>query len=343
MSALTESMKDRTINTIFKTIIYFLFPLFLPLFFLSSCKQSDKTRVLKLAHGLDINHPVHKGMVYMADRLKEKSGGEMEIHIYPSGQLGPERTCVELLQIGSLDITKVSAAVMEGFAPNYRVLGLPYIFRNKEHAHKVLDGEIGKDLLLEGEKFWLQGLCFYDAGSRSFYTKEKPIQTPDDLKGLKIRVMKSNTAVNMIKSFGGSPTPISWGELYTALQGGVVDGAENNPPSFYLSHHYEVCKFYSLNEHTSVPDVLLISTHTWRKLNDQEKKWLQEAADESIIEQRKFWEESVKEALEEVQKAGVKILYPDKKPFSEKVKTMYDEYVSEKELYAYIKRIQAVK
>lgn len=336
-------MKDRAINTIFKTKIYILFFLFLPLFFLSSCKQSDKNRVLKLAHGLDINHPVHKGMVYMAEKVKEKSGGAMEIQIYPSGQLGPERTCVELLQIGSLDITKVSAAVMEGFAPNYRVLGLPYIFRNKEHAHKVLDGEIGKDLLLEGEKFWLRGLCFYDAGSRSFYTKEKPIQTPDDLKGLKIRVMKSNTAVNMIKSFGGSPTPISWGELYTALQGGVVDGAENNPPSFYLSHHYEVCKFYSLNEHTSVPDVLLISTHTWRKLNDQEKKWLQEATDESIIEQRKFWEESVKEALEEVQKAGVKILHPDKKPFVEKVQTMYDEYVSEKELYAYIKRIQAVK
>ncbi len=343
MFALTGSMKDRTINTIFKTIIYFLFPLFLPLFFLNSCKQSDKTRVLKLAHGLDINHPVHKGMVYMADRLTEKSGGEMKIQIYPSGQLGPERTCVELLQIGSLDITKVSAAVMEGFAPNYRVLGLPYIFRNSEHAHKVLDGKIGKDLLLEGEKFWLHGLCFYDAGSRSFYTKDKPIQTPDDLKGLKIRVMKSNTAVNMIKSFGGSPTPISWGELYTALQGGVVDGAENNPPSFYLSHHYEVCKFYSLNEHTSVPDVLLISTHSWRNLNDQEKKWLQEAADESIIKQRKFWEESVKEALEEVEKAGVKILYPDKKPFSEKVQTMYDEYVSEKELYAYIKKIKAVK
>ncbi len=343
MFALTGSMKDKAINTIFKTKVYFLFFLFLSLIYVSSCKQSDKTRVLKLAHGLDANHPVHKGMVYMADRLTEKSGGEMKIQIYPSGQLGPERTCVELLQIGSLDITKVSAAVMEGFAPNYRVLGLPYIFRNSEHAHKVLDGEIGKDLLLEGEKFWLRGLCFYDAGSRSFYTKEKPIQTPDDLKGLKIRVMKSNTAVNMIKSFGGSPTPISWGELYTALQGGVVDGAENNPPSFYLSHHYEVCKFYSLNEHTSVPDVLLISTHTWRKLNDQEKKWLQEAADESIIEQRKFWEESVKEALEEVQKAGVKLLYPDKKPFSEKVQTMYDEYVSEKELYTYIKRIQAVK
>jgi tripartite ATP-independent transporter DctP family solute receptor len=310
---------------------------------LPACQKTDKLKILKLAHSLDTNHPVHKGMVFMAERLKKISGGKMEIQIYSSGQLGAERTCVELLQIGSLDITKVSAAVMEGFAPNYRVLGLPYIFRNREHAHKVLDGEIGKDLLMEGEKFWLRGLCFYDAGSRSFYTKEKPVNTPDDLKGLKIRVMKSNTSVNMIKGFGGSPTPISWGELYTALQGGVVDGAENNPPSFYTSHHYEVCKFYSLNEHTSIPDVLLISTHTWNKLSSQEKKWLQEAADESITEQRKFWEESEKQALEEVQKAGVKIIYPDKKPFSEKIQTIYNEYIDDKELYAYIKRIQAVK
>jgi tripartite ATP-independent transporter DctP family solute receptor len=310
---------------------------------LPACQKPDKLKILKLAHSLDTNHPVHKGMVFMAERLKKISGGKMEIQIYSSGQLGAERTCVELLQIGSLDITKVSAAVMEGFAPNYRVLGLPYIFRNREHAHKVLDGEIGKDLLMEGEKFWLRGLCFYDAGSRSFYTKEKPVNTPDDLKGLKIRVMKSNTSVNMIKGFGGSPTPISWGELYTALQGGVVDGAENNPPSFYTSHHYEVCKFYSLNEHTSIPDVLLISTHTWNKLSSQEKKWLQEAADESITEQRKFWEESEKQALEEVQKAGVKIIYPDKKPFSEKIQTIYNEYIDDKELYAYIKRIQAVK
>lgn len=310
------------------------------LIILSSCKSGPKHRILKLAHGLDTNHPVHKGMLYMAERLKEISQGQMEIQIYPSGQLGPERTCVELLQIGSLDITKVSAAVMEGFAPNYRVLGLPYIFRDQEHAHKVLNGEIGKELLLESEKYWLRGLCFYDAGSRSFYTIDKPVLTPEDLKGLKIRVMKSNTAVNMVRSLGGSPTPISWGELYTALQGGVVDGAENNPPSFYTSHHYEVCRHYSINEHTSVPDVLLISTHAWNRLSEQEKNWLQQAVDESVPVQYKYWQEAVEEAMEEVRKAGVTIYFPDKKPFEEMFREMYDEYASDEELYSYIKRIR---
>ncbi len=310
------------------------------LFILSSCQSGPKHRILKLAHGLDTNHPVHKGMLYMAKRLQEISGGQMEIQIYPSGQLGPERTCVELLQIGSLAITKVSAAVMEGFAPNYRVLGLPYIFRNQEHAYKVLDGEIGNELLIESEKYWLRGLCFYDAGCRSFYTIDKPILTPEDLNGMKIRVMKSNTAVNMVRSLGGSPTPISWGELYTALQGGVVDGAENNPPSFYTSHHYEVCKHYSINEHTSVPDVLLISTHVWNKLSEQEKKWLQQAVDESVPVQRRYWQESVEEAMEAVKKAGVTIYFPDKRPFAEKVQSMYETYKSDEELYSYIKRIR---
>jgi len=282
-------------------------------------------------------------MVFMAKRVSEISEGKMEIKIYPGGQLGPERTCVELLQIGSLDMTKVSTAVMEGFVPTYRVLGLPYMFRDKEHAYKVLDGEIGKDLLLEGTDYWLRGLCFYDAGSRSFYTKEQPVNSPDDLKGLKIRVMKSNTAVQMVRALGGSPTPISWGELYTALQGGVVDGAENNPPSFYLSHHYEVCKYYSLNEHTTVPDILLISTHTWNKLTSKEKEWIDQAVKESVVLQRELWEESEKEALKAVSEAGVKIIYPDKKLFAEKVEKLTDNYKSNKKLYSYIQRIRSVK
>ncbi len=310
---------------------------------IAGCKSEKKHHTLKLAHGLSTEHPVHKAMVFMAKRVSEISEGKMKIKIYPAGQLGPERTCVELLQIGSLDMTKVSTAVMEGFVPTYRVLGLPYIFRDKEHAYKVLDGEIGKDLLLEGTDSWLKGLCFYDAGSRSFYTKEQPVNSPDDLKGLKIRVMKSNTAVQMVRTLGGSPTPISWGELYTALQGGVVDGAENNPPSFYLSHHYEVCKYYSLNEHTTVPDILLISTHTWNKLTSKEKEWLDQAVKESVVLQRKLWEESEKEALKAVSEAGVKIIYPDKKPFAEKVEGLIDSYQSNEKSYNYIQRIRSVK
>ena len=311
--------------------------------FVSSCGELEKHNTLKLAHGLPTDHPVHKAMVFMADRCKEVSGGELQIQIYAGGQLGSEQQCVELLQIGSLAITKVSAAVMESFTDDYKVLGLPYIFRDQEHGFKVLDGEIGKELLLSTENKRLRGLCFYDAGSRSFYTINKLIEHPDDLKGMKIRVMKSKTAMDMVQSLGGSPTPISWGELYTALQSGVVDGAENNPPSFYTSHHYEVCKFYSLDEHTSVPDVLIISQHIWNDLTEEEKGWLQQAADDSVPVERKLWAESVKESLEEVEKAGVTIYRPDKAPYLEKVKDVYESYRDQEVIYSYIKRIQAVE
>jgi len=309
--------------------------------FLSSCGSSNQEKVLKLAHGLDMSHPVHKGMEYMTELLEEKSEGKLTIQIYPSQQLGSERQCVELLQIGSLAMTKVSAAVMEGFAPKYKVLNLPYIFSDKNHSYRVLDGEIGDELLASGKEFWLRGLTFYDAGSRSFYTKERPIMKPEDLAGLKIRVMKSPTAVNMIRAMGGSPTPISWGELYTALQGGVVDGAENNPPTFYLSHHYEVCKYYSINEHTSVPDVLLISTIIWDQLSEEEQRWLQEAARESAVLQRKLWAESEKESLEAVAEAGVEIIYPPKDPFAASVASLYKEFEAIPEIRDLILRIRA--
>ena len=149
--------------------------------------------------------------------------------------------------------------------------------------------------------------------------------------------------MNMVSSLGGSPTPISWGELYTALQQGVVDGAENNPPSFYLSRHYEVCKYYSLDEHTSIPDVLVIGTFLWDHLSDKEKVWLQDAVDKSVIYQRKLWKEAESEALEAVQKAGVTIIKPDKKPFADKVKHLYDEYKDNKEISDLIKKIKETK
>lgn len=309
---------------------------------LSSCQSTSPVKTLKLAHGLDVTHPVHKGMVYMAEELARISEGQMRVDVYPSGQLGSERQLLELLQIGSVDITKVSASALENFVPNMKVFGLPYLFRDQDHAWKVFNGEIGQELLLQGEQYWLRGLCYYDAGSRSFYAKERPIDSPADLKGLKIRVMNSQTAIQMIKTMGGAPTPISWGELYTALQQGVVDGAENNPPSFYTSHHYEVCKFYSIDEHTSVPDVLLIGTTSWNHLSDQEKDWLTQAVDASVPEQRKFWKEAVDEALAEVQKAGVKVSYPDKKPFAESVNAVFESYRDQPEIYDLIQRIQAV-
>jgi tripartite ATP-independent transporter DctP family solute receptor len=296
-----------------------------------------------LAHALDISHPVHIGIVNMAERLEEKSAGKLRIEIYPSGQLGNERELLELLQIGSLAMTKVSSGALENFVPSFEVLGLPYLFKDKKHLFGVLRGEIGEELLAKGEKYRFRGLCFYDAGYRSFYTKDRPINGPSDLEGLKIRVMKSVTAVNMVTQLGGSPTPVSFGELYTALQQGVVDGAENNPPSFYSSRHYEVCKYYTLDEHTSLPDVLLVSLEWWNDLTEQEQGWLKSAADESVDFQMKVWEESERESLAAVQKAGVEIIRPDKELFSEMVQPLYDAYENDPVKFDFIQRIKEYK
>jgi tripartite ATP-independent transporter DctP family solute receptor len=317
--------------------------IFFILFTLSGCDQIKKHRTIRLAHGLDVKHSVHKAMIKMGEDLEKISDGKMQLEIYPNSQLGTERECLELLQFGSLDMTKVSAGIMENFAPKMKIFGLPFLFRDREHSFNVLDGPIGKQLLSEGEQFWLKGLGYYDAGSRSFYTKEKSINTPEDLAGLKIRVMESVTAMDMVRSLGSSPTPISWGELYTSLQQGVVDGAENNPPSFYLSRHYEVCKYYSLDEHTMLPDVLIIGTQIWNRLSKQEQKWLQQAVDSSVIYQRKLWKEAETEALAEVQKAGVTVTRPDKTLFSKKVEVIYERYKSDKEFYQLIEQIRNTK
>ncbi len=310
---------------------------------ISGCSNDTSVKYLKLGHGLDPSHPVHLGMVYMAEKVAEKSGGKLQIEIYPSQQLGTERQLLELLQIGSLAMTKVSGAVMENFAPKTKVFGLPYIFRDRQHAHQVYDSKVGRDLLIESENYWLRGLTYFDAGERSFYTKERPVNQPDDLKGLKIRVQESVTAMSMVRSLGGAPTPISWGELYTALQQGVVDGAENNPPSFYTSRHYEICKFYSLNEHTAVPDILVIGKVAWEGLSGEERQWLEAAVSEATIYQRKIWREAEEEALEAVQKAGVEISRPDKTAFAEKTKSILDEYKSDESLYGIIQQIQAIQ
>lgn len=309
----------------------------------NSCSSEGGSKTIRLGHGLDVSHSVHKAMVKMGVDLAKLSDGKLKLEIYPSQQLGTERQCLELLQIGSLDMTKVSVGVLENFAPKMKVLGLPFLFRDREHSFKILDGPIGQELLNGGEKYWLKGLGYYDAGSRSFYTKDKPVNSPEDLIGQKIRVMESVTSMEMVSDLGGSPTPISWGELYTALQQGVVDGAENNPPSFYLSRHYEVAKFYTLDEHTVLPDALLIGTHSWEKLSEKEQGWLKKAVDNSIVYQRILWLESENEALEAVKKAGVEIIYPDKALFADKIKDSFEKYKEDEEFYQMIEDIRATQ
>jgi tripartite ATP-independent transporter DctP family solute receptor len=219
---------------------------------------------------------------------------------------------------------------------------VPFLFESDEHMYSVLDGPIGRRILDAGEPYRIVGLTYYDAGSRSFYTTRRPIHTPADLAGLSIRVQESPSAIRMVNTLGGSATPISWGELYTALQQGVVDGAENNPPSFFLSRHYEVARFYTLNEHTAVPDILVISRHTWQNvLTPAQRAIVQEAALESVPYQRELWREASDAALQAVKDAGVEVIYPDREPFMEASAPYYEFMrVNQPELYSIFLEIQ---
>jgi tripartite ATP-independent transporter DctP family solute receptor len=306
---------------------------------IAACGPSASEVRLTLGHSLEPTHTVHQAMVFMDQRLRELSGDSMHIDIYPSGQLGTEREAIELLQIGSLSMTKVSASPLEGFVPAMKIFNLPYLFRDHQHFLDVLDSEIGHELLLAPVSVRLRGLGYYDAGSRSFYTTDRQIERPADLDGLKIRVQQSQTAMQMVAALGGSPTPISWGELYTALQQGVVDGAENNPPSFYTSGHYEVARYFTLDEHTAVPDLLLIATRTWDALNAEQQAWLQRAVDDSVIFQRELWQRDTQAALDAVAADGVEILRPDKAPFMSTVEDMLATFQSS-DLGPLIRRIQ---
>lgn len=308
----------------------------------SKNNKSSNQIVLKLGHGLDSKHPVHKSIEFMKQRLEELSGGRVTIDIYPSSVLGTETQCIEQLQNGSLAMTKTSVAAMENFIPEMAAFSFPYIFKDSDHYWRVLKSDLGKELLAKGEKKYLKGLCYYDAGSRNFYTNKVPIRKPEDLEGLKIRVLKSATAMNMMRAFGAYPTPIAWGELYSSLAQGTVDGAENNPPSYTTNKHYEVCKYFTLDGHTRIPDILLISTKVWDTLDTQVQGWIQEAADESSDYERKLWEKKTKESLAEAKAEGVEIINVDVPAFAEKVAPMLDS-VENPKVKTILKRIKGVQ
>ncbi len=339
----TNKPKIVTMKRLYQTL-HHLLPLLLVALMTTSCGgDSSKTIVLKLGHGLSPNHPVHLGMERMNEELTKISNGEMRMEIYPSSQLGGEGQCIELLQIGSLDLTKVSAASLEGFVDPFKIFGVPYVFRSKEHYNKTLNSEIGEYFLECTEPYWFRGITYFDAGARSFYTTDRAIRTPKDLEGLKIRVQKSPIAVEMVAAFSGSATPVDWGELYTALQSRVVDGAENNTPSITTAYHHEVAKYYSLTEHTYSPDVLIISSQRWGKLTEQQRKWLKEAAQVGREFEIELWAKQEKESLQIMIDKGVEVIYPDLDAFREAAKPMLQSYSSDPRFKSLMEKIEAIK
>ena len=298
-----------------------------------------RPRVLRLGHGLPVEHPVHKAMEFMARRVKELSDGKLEIAIYPAGMIGSEAECLKQTQNGQLDLSKTSTAVLESSVPEMTAFSMPYLFRDKDHFWKVLDGPLGQKIAeLPGG---MRGLTYFDSGERSFYTTKKAIRNPDDLKGMKIRTQQSRCAMDMVSALGGAPTPIPWGELYTALSQGTVDGAENNLPSFDTGRHLEVCKNFTLSEHARVPDMLVIGNAAWDQLNDQQRKWLKEAAHEASLYQRKLWEEAEKESRRRAEEAGVRFYSVDKAAFAKKLRPLYGR--QPRAVKQLIREIQEVK
>lgn len=288
---------------------------------------AEQSKVLRLGHVLNEQHPVHRGMQVFADEVGRLSGGTLRIDIYADAKLGSERELLELVQIGSLAATKVSAGQLEAFAPTFGLFSLPYLFDDRDHFWRFAASADGERMLDTSRSARLQGLTFYDAGSRSFYLGrdvETIVDHPDDLRGLSLRVMSSRTAVAMVETLGAKPVPIPFGELYSALDTGTVDGAENNPPSLYTSRQYEVASSYSLNEHAILPDVLVIGTETWQRLTQQERDWVKQAAQISAIAQRALWIASERESIVAMRKAGLNIVTDvDRAAFRERVQPVY--------------------
>ena len=302
---------------------------------------------ITVAHGLPVTHPVHKGIEEFGRELTALSGGTLAVNIFPGEQLGNETVCLEKTQQGEIDITKVSCAPIGNFVPVFKLFSLPYLFRNGEHYWKVLDGEVGQSLLdalettADGGSSNLVGLAYYDAGARSFYATS-PLRSPADLKGLKIRVQQDPVAEGTVKSMDASAVTMSFGELYTSLKQGGVDGAENNPPSYLSSRHFEVCKHYLLDEHSRIPDVLVTGTKFWDKLNDAEKGWVREAAKRSSEYQRALWAEETDKALKELAAEGVTILEADSEAFQARTTGVLKQFATGERM-EFVKQIKAVK
>ena len=313
----------------------------------SNDSGQQRTRTLKFAHGLSTTHPVHAGIEYMAKRLDELSGGEMKLVIFPSEQMGNETKCIEQVQMGTLAMTKTSAAPMGNFVSLMKVFSLPYMFNDSDHYWKVLEGEIGQELLVrlavrdDGEGSGIIGLGYFDSGSRNFYSKD-PISGPADMVGKKFRVMRDPVAMDLVEALGATPNPIPFGELYTALKQGVVDGAENNPPSITSSKHYEICKYLTLDAHSRIPDMVIISDKVWGDLNEQEKAWLKQAMAEATVFQRKLWGEATQKSLDEIKQAGVTITEVDTQPYRDAVQPVIKKHATG-EIKKFYDRIQAVK
>lgn len=289
-------------------------------------------------------YPTVEAVKYMGKLIEERTGGRIGIEVFHSAQLGQEKDTIEQTQFGVIDMNRVSLGPFNNIIEETQVPSLPYIFRSVEHMHKVMDGPVGEEILAAFSDHDLIGLAFYDGGSRSFYNRQKPINSMADLAGMKFRVMQSDLFVDMVSALGANATPMPYGEVYSSIQTGVIDGAENNWPSFESSGHFEVAKYYTLDQHLIVPEVLVMSKKSWEKLSVEDQAIIRQAAKDSVPHMRKLWAEREAASEAKVRAAGVEIVTDiDKTPFIEAMKPVYEKYVTSDKLKDLVARIQATE
>ena len=286
---------------------------------------------LRAADNQPEDYPTVVGLRAMADYLNENSDGRIQMEVFAGGQLGDERSTIEQAQLGVIDIVRTSTSPVGEFYTPMGVYSLPYIFRDEEHFVNVLQGEVGEELLAGLEEADLVGLAYYDSGSRNFYTTDTPIRSVEDLQGLRIRTQQSQVVLDMMELLGAEPVPMAFGEVYSSLQTGVIDGAENNFPSYgpFGVRHYEVAPYYTLDGHARVPEVVMISKATWDGLSPEDQALVREAAQASVPVEFEAWADLVEESRQAVVEAGSEIIEVDTQPFQDAVQPLYDQYGAE--------------
>ncbi|MCB8839316.1 TRAP transporter substrate-binding protein [Aurantimonas sp. VKM B-3413] len=285
-------------------------------------------------------YPTVEAVKYMSDVLKKETDGRIAIQVFDSHQLGEEKETIEQTKFGVIDLNRVNFAPMNGIVPETIVPCMPYIFTSKENMREVMDGPIGEDILKAFEPAGYIGLAVYDSGARSFYNSKHPIKTLDDLKGLKFRVIQSDLFVDMVNALGANATPMAYGEVYSGLQTGLIDGAENNWPSYESSKHYEVAKYYSLDQHSQCPEVLMMSKVSWDKLSPEDQKAVRDAAKQSVTKMRELWDAQEEKSRKTVEAAGVEINEVDPAPFIKAMDPIYEKYANTPELKELVKRVR---
>ena len=305
--------------------------------------SAENPLVLTLAHGLSEAHTVHIAMTQFAEEVNEKTGGRVQVKIFPNGQLGSENENLEQLQAGVIAMTKVSAPGLATYNEAYNAFGLPYIFNDTEDFYHVMDSQQMQDFFLSTGDDGFVTLTYYTSGARSFYTKDKAIRTPADLKGLKIRTMDSQMAIDMMNCLGGSATVMGYSDIYTGMQQGVIDGAENNVTA--LRDHGDVTKYYCFDEHTRIPDMVIIASSVWNKFSDEQKSIVSECAATATEEYKDAWKKFEDEVLDKaVNQNGVELVKDvDIAAFQAAVQPIYENLkTSNPTTYAVVEEIRAM-